>query len=268
MAKGNDLTLNDLIVDAARDIPPGSLEVFCLSLESADRVTPAGQIIAQSSITNPASIKSLRTLVERWQEEIEEAGFPALAWALRAAGATDSRWREESALDLVWTGPVPVAGKMRKTRAVLQSLIDCAEQNLWLICFAAYKIPLIVNALEAAIDRGVILRIIHEDPDVSDNKVKFSAMSTLGKRVAEAAELYVWPLDQRQSTENGDTGTLHAKAVLADDKRLFVSSANLTSHALDINMELGVLIRGGQRPKWMAEHIQWLLDSKTLRRVN
>jgi len=38
-------------------------------------------------------------------------------------------------------------------------------------------------------------------------------------------------------------GVLHAKAVLADDEAVFITSANLTEAALDRNIELGVLIR-------------------------
>ena len=41
----------------------------------------------------------------------------------------------------------------------------------------------------------------------------------------------------------GAGGVLHAKAVVADDEAVFVTSANLTEAALDRNIELGVLIR-------------------------
>ena len=38
-------------------------------------------------------------------------------------------------------------------------------------------------------------------------------------------------------------GVLHAKAVVADDETVFVTSANLTEAAFDRNIELGLLVR-------------------------
>jgi len=52
---------------------------------------------------------------------------------------------------------------------------------------------------------------------------------------------------------------MHAKAAVADSCVAFLISANLTEAALERNMELGVLIRGGGLP--MA--IEQLLDNLT-----
>ena len=41
---------------------------------------------------------------------------------------------------------------------------------------------------------------------------------------------------------------MHVKAAVADSRIAFLSSANLTEAALERNMELGVLIRGGHLP--------------------
>lgn len=38
--------------------------------------------------------------------------------------------------------------------------------------------------------------------------------------------------------------TLHAKCAVADDTLALISSANLTGHALQLNIEAGVLLRG------------------------
>jgi phosphatidylserine/phosphatidylglycerophosphate/cardiolipin synthase-like enzyme len=49
--------------------------------------------------------------------------------------------------------------------------------------------------------------------------------------------------DPRALDTDGPGGVLHAKAVVADDEAIFITSANLTEAALDRNIELGVLIR-------------------------
>jgi phosphatidylserine/phosphatidylglycerophosphate/cardiolipin synthase-like enzyme len=58
---------------------------------------------------------------------------------------------------------------------------------------------------------------------------------------------------------------LHAKCALADREALLVASANLTEHALELNMEIGVLICGGPLPEQAAEHIDGLIREGTLR---
>jgi phosphatidylserine/phosphatidylglycerophosphate/cardiolipin synthase-like enzyme len=49
--------------------------------------------------------------------------------------------------------------------------------------------------------------------------------------------------DPRALDSERPGGVLHAKAVVADDEAVFITSANLTEAALDRNIELGVLIR-------------------------
>jgi cardiolipin synthase len=49
--------------------------------------------------------------------------------------------------------------------------------------------------------------------------------------------------DPQALDPEGPGGVLHAKAVVADDEAVFITSANLTEAALDRNIELGVLIR-------------------------
>ncbi len=41
---------------------------------------------------------------------------------------------------------------------------------------------------------------------------------------------------------------------------------NLTEYAMDLNMEMGVLIQGGRQPVAVARHIEELISSGILRR--
>jgi phosphatidylserine/phosphatidylglycerophosphate/cardiolipin synthase-like enzyme len=47
--------------------------------------------------------------------------------------------------------------------------------------------------------------------------------------------------DPRSVEPDGPLGVLQAKAILADDETVFVTSANLTEAALDRNIEMGLL---------------------------
>ena len=70
---------------------------------------------------------------------------------------------------------------------------------------------------------------------------------------------------RRSRDERGLVGSLHAKGALADDAILFVSSTNLTEAALDANMEMGVLLRGGALPVAVARHYEDLIATGVLR---
>lgn len=57
---------------------------------------------------------------------------------------------------------------------------------------------------------------------------------------------------------------MHAKCAVADGARLLVSSANLTEFALNMNMELGLLVRGEELPGRVVEHLNHLIRERVL----
>jgi len=79
------------------------------------------------------------------------------------------------------------------------------------------------------------------DPTASDHLVR---------RFADHFWKVDWPgsarpkvfYDPRALDPEGPGGVLHAKAVVADDEAVFITSANLTEAAFERNIELGILI--------------------------
>jgi phosphatidylserine/phosphatidylglycerophosphate/cardiolipin synthase-like enzyme len=54
---------------------------------------------------------------------------------------------------------------------------------------------------------------------------------------------------------------------VADGEFMFLSSANLTQQAFTINMELGMLIRGGTMPSQVEQQFEYLIRNGQLRSV-
>ena len=54
---------------------------------------------------------------------------------------------------------------------------------------------------------------------------------------------------------------------MADGEWLFLSSANLTLQAFTINMELGMLVRGGTMPTLAEQQFERLIRNGQLKRV-
>ena len=103
-----------------------------------------------------------------------------------------------------------------------------------------------------------------EEPVASAGKINQDTIKELGESILQKAKVYVWPLSQRQNDGQGRYGSLHVKCAVADASLLFISSANLTGHALSLNMELGVLIRGGLLPVNVSEHFKRLIEGGVL----
>jgi phosphatidylserine/phosphatidylglycerophosphate/cardiolipin synthase-like enzyme len=66
--------------------------------------------------------------------------------------------------------------------------------------------------------------------------------------------------DSRSLDLGGPSGVLHAKAVVADDEVVFVTSANFTEAALDRNIEVGLLVRDRALAATVSSHFRGLID--------
>lgn len=219
-----------------------------------------------ASFPQPSARALVEKLLQAWAE-VQELSPAGLAWALRAAEAADEARRREQRLDLVWSGPTPGFTTLRRTDQVLLQLIQESKRSLLIVTFAAYRVDTLRQALLAASQRGVRISIILESQKVSEGKLAFESLDAMGEELREAAHIYFWPLDQRPRNVSGKHGSLHVKCAVADDERLLVSSANLTEYALSLNMELGVLIEGGDLPYDVAQHFDGLIQRRILEPV-
>jgi phosphatidylserine/phosphatidylglycerophosphate/cardiolipin synthase-like enzyme len=86
------------------------------------------------------------------------------------------------------------------------------------------------------------------------------------RSIFPSINLYAW--SQEKETITGYLpGAVHAKCAVADGEMTFITSANLTNAAMEYNMELGVLVTGGDLPKELHRHLESLAAGKILIRV-
>ena len=121
--------------------------------------------------------------------------------------------------------------------------------------------------LEQSLERGIVLRIVLGDRESHSAQEIDRQRQQLGRVVAARASLLHWPSERRPRDEQGHAGLMHVKAAVADSRVAFLTSANLTEAALERNMELGVLIRGGTLPASIDRLIDALLESGELQGV-
>lgn len=248
------------VLRVARQVPRALLARLCDTLESLPAGARPGDCAAVvRTITQPAARAAICRLLDVWNIRAPEVSSSSVAWALRAAGSADESRRAWQSTELVWTGLAPRASTLRRTDQALLDLIRSARQSVMIVTFAAYKIPEVAAALVEAAERGIDVTLIVESPEASAGKTTFGALEALGSRLIRHALVYIWPLEQRPRDAAGRHGSLHVKCAIADDTVALISSANLTEHALNLNMELGVLVHGGDLPGHAATHLRQLI---------
>lgn len=239
--------LEEAIVEFARALPLGQVDDAARVIEHAPDPDAARPLVL-ALVPNPRYQDQSVLLLDAWGGHPAVAG-PVVAMGIRAAARAAKDEREVQRLELVWTGPTVTGVPIRHTYAVLVQVIDAARHRLTLVSFAAHTTPVVTNALRSAAGRGVDVRLVLDGGTHAHH-----AFTALGSTV----ELLTWP-PTLLPDHDSDHASLHAKCAVADHDVAFVTSANLTGHALDRNMELGVLITGGDTPRRLAEHVEGLV---------
>ncbi|SEF89500.1 PLD-like domain-containing protein [Marinobacterium lutimaris] len=181
---------------------------------------------------------------------------------LIAAGHVIAKSNGQQSTELVWTGPTTPFVSTRRTEQALLQVINAAERTLFITSFVAYDVSSVVNALNAASDRGVAISMLLELSQEEGGSITMDAIGKMSTLVP-ASTLYAW----RDKADPFTDGRVHAKVAVADSKVCFITSANLTGYAMEKNMEAGVLITGGHIPKLLAAHLRSLVDTKLVSQV-
>lgn len=206
----------------------------------------------------------IRLFLDSWQSLPFPPTPVEMALVMRSVSAALAFQRNKQKIELTWTGPRSPHVSLRRTDQALIELIHGAQKRIIVVSFAVYKARHILSALENAADRGVDITVILESPDVSEGKIAYNTIRALGASLREKARVFIWPYAKRATTPDGKIGSLHAKIGVADGNHLYLSSANLTDYAMNINMEMGVLIHDDELPGRIEQHFADLISNGTL----
>ncbi len=143
-------------------------------------------------------------------------------------------------------------------------LIEPTQPELTLVSFALYKISEISTAMESALNRGVQVRIIPENPTSGGGKIPFGLRETLSPDLLNRIQIFVWPLENRTKDPTGRSGSLHIKAMIGDRHHLFLTNAHLMEYALSLNLELGILIYSPDLATQVIDLLDHLITSGTV----
>lgn len=250
--------LLDAVATVVGLVSPEKVQVIAARIRGTNSNKAAGAL--SGVVGTPVAAGVVDQLVEAWRATT--VGAEELASMLLAAGHVFSKAASQQSTELVWTGPTTPFVSARRTEQALLQVIDAAKSALFITSFVAYDVSSIVKAFNEAINRGVSISMLLESSQDHGGSIKMDVISKMKALVPEA-KLYAW----REKDHSFTNGRVHAKVAVADADMCFITSANLTGHAMEINMEAGVLIRGGGVPRLLAEHLRSLVDTKIVSQV-
>jgi len=152
---------------------------------------------------------------------------------------------------------------VRATRQVALEVVGTARAELLLTTYSAKPYEPLMDALVAAVARGVKVSVLVETLQGAGSALQGAEPAAAFAGIP-GAELWQWPPAQRPD----GAAKMHAKIIVADRRILFTTSANLTASGVERNIEAGIVIRGGIEPRRAAEHIRALQASGVLVRYH
>lgn len=240
-----------LIAQIACEHQPQRIEQWARQIEQLP------QPRSLQSILKGLDFKTATQLEHDWKAS--NLSGSALGAGLLAAAKTAQYARNQERIELVWTGPTATV-PVRHTEQVLLEVIRAATQRLFIVSFVAFKVKSVMQALNDATRNGIQISILLESSQDHGGILNVNAVEAM-KTAVPTAFVYVWEDTSKNDYTGSLGGSVHAKCAVADGKTAFITSANLTSAALDRNIEAGLLVYGGEVPKNLDRLLGLLVKS-------
>ena len=132
----------------------------------------------------------------------------------------------------------------------LIQLFDDADTEIVIVSAYLIPTPHLEGAVERALDRGVRVRILTNSISSNNHLAAHSAYRNhIDTLLGHGAELHEVRTDAKDRDQYMVTPVdhkmlaLHAKALVIDDDKVFIGSANLDPRSLRINTEMGLLVK-------------------------
>jgi len=188
----------------------------------------------------------------------------------------ESLTSKQSIIDVVTSGPEAAGLANRDTAIVVRELFARAESSVLVVGYAIYQGKRVFESLAEKMQQQPELAVTM-CLDVNRERQDKTPSGILISRFVQRFKDQQWPhstrlpriyFDPRSTEENNQVrSSLHAKVIVIDRKKVFVSSANFTEAAQDRNIEVGLLIESEPVADKICSHFETLIDRHLLERA-
>lgn len=160
--------------------------------------------------------------------------------------------------DLVLTAPDSFRVKALRTKETLQKLIEDTEKSLTITGYSISDyFSEMLDVIIRKSQQGVYVRLY-----VNDMEKKKTALDRLMAYKSRFLQVYEY-----QKQEDDKMAALHAKLLVSDAKKSLVSSANLSYHGMQGNVEMGFLMESADKAKQIEEVMKEMVRMKVFVRI-
>jgi len=207
----------------------------------------SGLVDIEYEISGPRdSAKQFQHVLGTWKLH-HEGDLGALAVAIGACAIAADRSRTPPRAELVWTGPNTGHPTARRTLQVMNEMLRRPTEEVLIVGYSIFLkgelAQKFINRLGTLSSNGVTVNFI-----VDRRYRGWGPNGEEGHSIREIME--AWPTNTRRPSvyswlsDDDETSKLHAKLLLADNRDLLVTSANLSGGGLETNLELGIRVQG------------------------
>ena len=166
--------------------------------------------------------------------------------------------KSEEKIELVVTAPETFNIKTKKTKDVVEQLIQGAEKSIILTGYSVsdYFSGMLGEIIEKS-QQGVYVRFYVNDID--------RHKESLDRMLAYQGKYLQFFEYEKQSDDK--MAASHAKILTVDSQKSLVSSANLSYHGLSGNVEMGFLVESHQKAKQIEELLNQFVRMKIYKRI-
>lgn len=231
----------------------------------------SGSLSSESSTPRIAaalgiSQQEAASFLEESRGGTDEAGLALACEAALEARRASAADELSKLVELVLSGPLVEGVEMRDTAAVFTSLMREAREEVLVTSFVARYARELLAPLANFLDTDPTRRatIVLNFQRGSDTTIT----SDLVTRLTDDFWTKQWPRGARRPTlcydprglarDGEPRATMHAKVVVIDRRKAFVTSANLTARAQSENIELGVLVNHAPTAARIAGYFEGL----------
>ena len=156
-------------------------------------------------------------------------------------------------IELVLTAPDSFKVKALRTRETLWKLIEDTEKSLTITGYAVSEyFSDMLDMIIRKSQQGVYIRLY-----INDMERQKSSMERLLAYRSRFLQVYEY-----QKQEEDKMAALHAKIIVSDVRRSMVSSANLSYHGMQGNIEMGFLIESSDKAKQIEQILKEMVRMK------
>lgn len=187
--------------------------------------------------------------------------FPSLSeqeiWQIIGLCVNVYSGKEAEKAELTITAPISFKLKARKINEVITNMIQDSQKSITLTGYSvsdyfSEMIDLIISKSQ----QGIYVRLYLND---------YEKHKTNLKRLMDLRTKHLRVFDYQK--QDDEMAALHAKTIVVDEKELLVSSANLSYHGMQGNVEMGIRLVSEDKAKQVESLLKEMVGMKVFKEL-